>query len=386
MKPLVLDVETNPNAYAFNPNERLHMVGLRSSSGINVYDVEYSQKPYGDILKSIQSQIDDADIIVAFNAKFDLHWCRRYGIRFHHKKLWDLQYAEYCMSGQQWAYPDLDTSCKLRGIEGKSDWIATNYWEKGVKTTEIPWNELATYNEQDLKCEWDLFHEQVKVLQANPKLKRLIWYGCQDILVTEEMEANGIKYNVALSLREGEILAEESRRISDELYSLVVHSRDSGVDWNSPANLSAVLYGGIIKQPYREEYEFRYRDGRVAVKSRNSVRQVAFPRIVQPLKGSENTHGWSTDEGTLKRLKPSGTAKQVISHLLRKRELDKKVSTYYHGLPKLIGEMQWENETLHGQLNHCRAATGRLASSKPNQQNLDYKVRECIVSRFPMMK
>lgn len=385
MKPLVLDVETNTDAYAFNPNERLHVVGCYSSSSVDVYDIEYSFKPYGESLRSIQSQVDDADIIVAFNSKFDLHWLRRYGIKFHHKKLWDLQYAEYCMSGQQWAYPDLDTACLNRGIQGKSKYIAENYWDKGIPTTEIPWDELEAYNKQDLKCEWDLFHKQVELLQANPQLKRLIWYGCQDLLVTEEMEWNGIKYDVEKSVREGNLLVEESTNISKQLYSLG-GGYDGVVDWNSPANLSAVLYGGTVKQPYKESYEFKYRDGRVATKFRNSVRQVAFPRIVQPLKGTENTHGYSTDEGTLKKLKPSGTAKQIIGLLLKKRELDKKVSTYYHGLPKLIGEMKWENETLHGQLNHCRAATGRLSSTKPNQQNLDYKVRECIVSRFPMKR
>lgn len=158
------------------------------------------------------------------------------------------------------------------------------------------------------------------------------------------------------------------------------------INWGSPAHLSVILYGGEIKYEVKEEYDFVYANGRTAKKLRKAVKSYPLPRLVEPLKGSKNTHGFSTDEGTLKRLKASGKAKCIISLLLRKRELDKKVGTYYHGIPKLAKEMQWEDNLIHGQLNHCRAATGRLASSKPNQQNLDYEVRECIITRFPLQQ
>jgi DNA polymerase I-like protein with 3'-5' exonuclease and polymerase domains len=154
--------------------------------------------------------------------------------------------------------------------------------------------------------------------------------------------------------------------------------------WSSPSQLSAVLYGGTIKEEYKEEYEYTYKDGHVAKKLRNAVRELHFPQLVKPLPNTKNNNGYSTDEGTLKKLKSSGKAKQIISLLLRKRELDKAVGTYYHGLPKLIQEKGWEGNLIHGQLSHCRAATGRLSSKEPNQQNLDYGVRECIITRFPL--
>lgn len=384
-KYLVIDIE-GPifnNGHPFTPRNRLSLVGLFDGSSYHVYDIEHSGRPYGDAIKAIQALVDAADVLIAFNSKFDLHWLRRYGIKFLHKKLWCLQYAEFCISGQVWAYPDLQTASILRGGVGKSDYIEKNYWSKGIETIHVPWHELKDYNEQDCKVEWDLFWAQVEFLKANPQLKKLIWHGSQDLLVTEEMEWNGLKYDL-----------EKSKRIGDELLGMVGNC-DSDlskliypvpVDWASSQQVSAALYGGIIKEEYKEEYEFIYKDGRKARKLRNAVREHSLPRLVEPLRGSQGKKEgiFATDEGTLKRLKATGKAEQIISLLLRKRELDKKVGTYYHGFPNLYREKEWEDGILHGQLNHCRAASGRLSSNKPNQQNLEYGVRECIITRFPL--
>ena len=370
------------DGHPFAPRHRLSIIGCFDGTTFSVFDIEHSGKPYGEAIKRLQALVDGTDVIIAFNSKFDLHWLRRYGITFAHKKLWCLQYAEFCMSGQQWAYPDLHSASINRGGRGKSDYIESTYWNKGSDTVNIPLDELVAYNKQDCEVEWDLFQAHVAYLKDKPQLKKLIWYGSQDLLVTEEMEWNGIKYDHEKSQRIGDELLAEIRAIDHQLAQSVP---SVPVLWSSPADISAVLYGGIIKEHYKESYEFKYKDGHTAIKTRPAVREYKLPRLVDPLKGSENKKGYSTDEGTLKRLRPSGQAKQIISLLLRKRELDKKVGTYYHGFPKLAKEKEWEDGILHGQLNHCRAASGRLSSNKPNQQNLEYGVRECIVTRFPLI-
>lgn len=380
-KYLIIDVEGPLDGHPFTPAHRLSLIGLYDGHSYSLFDIEHTGTPYGPAIPQIQKIVDDCDVLVAFNSKYDLHWLRRYGIKFHHKKLWCLQYAEFCMSGQSWAYPDLDTSCKNRGLEGKSTYIADTYWNKGIDTVHIPWGELAEYNKKDLEIEWNLFWAHVEYLKDKPQLKKLIWYGCQDLLVTEEMEWNGIKYDTEKSLSIGDSLLVESRSMDAKLGEFTM---GVPVLFSSPAQLSALLYGGVIHEETKEPYTFYYKDGRTAEKVRKMVKEHTLPRLVEPLKGTKNANGFSTDEGTLKRLKANGKAKQIIELLLRKRELDKKVGTYYHGIPKLARERQWENNLIHGQLNHCTAATGRLASQKPNQQNLDYSVRECIVTRFPL--
>jgi DNA polymerase I-like protein with 3'-5' exonuclease and polymerase domains len=382
-KYLVVDIEGPLDGHAFTARHRISLVGLFDGSAYHVFDIEHSGRPYGEAIKSIQALVDVADVLIAFNSKYDLHWLRRYGIKFLHKRLWCLQYAEFCIHGQMWPYPNLEESSLLRGGIGKSDYIEKNYWSKGIDTINIPWQELVEYNEQDCKVEWDLFWAQVKYLKDKQQLKKLIWHGCQDLLVTEEMEWNGLKYDHEKSLNIGNDYLAESGNID---VALAKFTDGVPVLFTSPADLSALLYGGTIKEEYKEEYDYVYKDGRTARKLRKAVREHVLPQLVEPLKGSKGKKEgqYSTDEGTLKRLKATGKAQQIISLLLRKRELDKKVGTYYHGLPKLAAEKEWEEGLLHGQLNHCRAASGRLSSSHPNQQNLEYGVRECIITRFSL--
>lgn len=378
MKPLVVDVEGQADGHVFNYNHKMFMLGLYNGKEKWQFPIEWDDKPYGHHIKEAQEIIDAHDILIGANFKYDLQWGRRYGLQTQARNIWCLQYAEYVLSGQTWRMPDLDTACKNRGIEGKVPWD----WSKPFNS--YPWEEAAAYNGKDLEIEFALFQKQVEFLQDKPQLKRLIWNGCQDIAITAEMEWNGLKYDHDLSLRKGHEILQEVVRVQMALSNLVGIPQ---VNWGSPSHLSAVLYGGEISYIEKEPFLFTYKDPRRPPinKMRKVETVLKLPRLVEPLKGSENTNGFSTDEGILKRLKATGKAKDVIELLLESRGLNKLVGTYYHGIPKLATEMCWESGIVHGQLHHCVTQTGRLSSSKPNQQNIDYGVRSCLVSRFPLL-
>lgn len=385
MKPLVIDVEGSMDGHVFNYNHKMYMLGLYNGEEKWVFPIEWDSLPYGGHIQHAQGIIDRHDLLIGANFKHDIQWCRRYGLKTQHKKIWCLQYAEFIMSGQTWRMPDLDTACKNRGLEGKIDTIKLNYWDKGLEINSAPWEEAVAYNSRDLEIEFRLFEAQKTELQDNVRLKRLIWNGCQDLHITAENEWNGLKYNTDLSLRRGNEILLEMAKIEGQLTALagVPH-----INWGSPAHLSALLYGGEVAYTEIEPYLFTYADPKRAPvnKTRKVKKLLLLPRLVEPLKGSENDNGWSTEEGTIQRLKATGLARDIIDLLLVRRGLSKLVGTYLHGLPKLAKSMNWENDIIHGQLHHCVAQTGRLASSKPNQQNLDHRVRDCIISRFPLTK
>lgn len=385
MKPLVIDVEGSMDGHVFNYNHKMYMLGLYNGEEKWVFPIEWDSLPYGGHIRHAQGIIDRHDLLIGANFKHDIQWCRRYGLKTQHKKIWCLQYAEFCLSGQTWRMPDLDTACKNRGLEGKLDTIHVNYWDKGLEINAAPWDEACAYNRRDLEQELALFRKQVEVLQGTPQLKRLIWNGCQDLHITAEAEWNGLKYDTDLSLRRGNDILLEMAKIEGQLTALagVPH-----INWGSPAHLSSLLYGGEVPYTEIQSYTFTYANPKrpPANKTRKAKKLLLLPRLVEPLKGSENDNGFSTEEGILQRLKATGKARDIIDLLLTRRGLGKLVSTYLHGLPKLAKEMNWENDIIHGQLHHCVAQTGRLASSKPNQQNLDYRVRDCIISRFPLTK
>lgn len=385
MKPLVIDVEGSMDGHVFNYNHKMYMLGLYNGEEKWVFPIEWDSLPYGSHIRHAQGIIDRHDLLIGANFKHDIQWCRRYGLKTQHKKIWCLQYAEFVMSGQTWRMPDLDTACKNRGLEGKIDTIKLNYWDKGLEINSAPWEEAVAYNGRDLEIEFRLFEAQKRELQDNVRLKRLIWNGCQDLHITAEAEWNGLKYDTELSLRRGQGILLEVARIEEGLSALVGVPH---INWGSPAHLSALLFGGPLKFIESEAFTFTYKDSKrpPVNKTRKVNKVLTLPRLVEPLKGSENTHGYSTDESVLKRLRATGTARDIIESLLQIRGLNKLVSTYLHGIPKLAVEMGWEGNVVHGQLHHCVAQTGRLASSKPNQQNLDYRVRDCIISRFPLTK
>lgn len=374
MKPLVIDCETTSNhdGHPFDPLNKLLFIGLFNGVEHHLLNVEFAElRPYGDILKRAQEVIDSHDLLILFNAKFDLHWLRRYGIKTKHKKIWDLQYAEFCLSGQTWKMPDCDTSCKNRGLVGKHPFDFT------VSHTEQAWK---TYLTQDLSCEYELFQVQTELLKTAPLLKKLIWNGCQDIAITQEMEWNGLKYDFEKSLEMGDAILRDIELVNGALYSLFPTPH---VNWGSPEHVSAILYGGKVSYEEAEPFIFTYKNGKTKEKLKKTEKFLEFERVVEPIKGSglKKDGLFSTEEGYLRKLKCYGKAKEIVGLLLKSREYNKRVSTYFHGIPAMAEKYGWDG-VIHGQLNHCVAATGRLSSSKPNQQNLEQGVRECLVTRF----
>ena len=383
MKALCLDAETTifERGTPFAQRNKLCLVGTFGSNTSSTFDIEYSGNPYGATLLEIQSTINRADLLVFFNAKFDLHWLRRYGIEFQDKKIWDCQYAHFLLTGQEIKYPSLDGVLTYYNLPLKYDVVKLEYWGKGIDTPDIPLEVLQPYLRQDVVSTWKVFQRQIEDLKDNEQLKKAIWWGCQDLLVTEEMEWNGLKFDIELSKQLGDKCLEDIREIDAKLQKVYDNPH---INWNSGDHLSAVLYGGKFRYPGKETVKRVLKSGKETFHSRNVTLEETLPTLVEPLKGTNlKKEGYfETNEGVLKSLRAYGKAKEIISLVLERAKIEKKVGTYYHGFPKLYVEKDWSDNILHGQLNHCVAKTGRLSSSAPNQQNLDEGIKQCLISRF----
>ena len=131
---LPLDVETNTlnKGNPFSIGGKLVVVGL----GNKIYKPEQKQE--------IQEIINNVQMLVGFNIKFDLHWIRKLGIRFNHVRVWDCQLAEFILTGQRNTYPSLDDLASKYGLGSKLDVVKTEYWEKGIDTDQIPEGNLLS--------------------------------------------------------------------------------------------------------------------------------------------------------------------------------------------------------------------------------------------------
>lgn len=371
MKIYVVDTETtiSNNGNPFDTTNRMVCIGV------------------GDVwnrTKSVHYNFDEVTLeeeclIVAFNAKFDLHWLRRYNKLPEKFYVWDLQLWEFMDSAQLNAYPALNDVSVKRGFGEKLDKVKEEYWNKGIDTGDIPHDVLTEYTLQDVQLELDLFLWQ---MQQRPTWFNLFLAQCQDLIVLEEMEWNGLTLDKEKCDKEALKVQIEIKDIELEL-----SERCPGVplNYNSDDHMSAYLYGGIIYVEERVPIG-QYKTGNKIGQTRFKVlvREYPLERLVEPVKGSElKKEGmFSTSEEILRKLKPNKKVKRILELLKRRSQLAKLYSTYLIGFPKLMLEMNWEGNEVHGQFNQVRASTGRLSSSNPNLQNIAPEFAKLFVSRY----
>ena len=384
MSHIVLDVETtiSNKGNPFDMTNKLCYVGLGRNQQVNLYDIEFSPEPYKSLLLTIQDTVDSSSMIVGFNLKFDLHWLARYGINLTASRVWDCQLVHFILTGQQNPYPSLNSVAEYYNLESKLDEVKSQYWNNGIDTTEVPEELLRDYLTQDVNLTEQIMIKQMEELNNKPHLKRLVSLHNQDLLVLQEMEFNGIIYNYNKSIVLGDELEEQIDKLDKKLFQ---HHGVADFNPNSNEHLSSFLYGGRIKLRHQVPVGW-YKSG--ARKGQEKLAwqeyEVELPRRMVPLKGSELQKDgfYSTDEKTLRSLKPSKEGKEILQTILTRAELEKRKSTYYQGLVKLIDENNWNKGEIHGQLNQCVARTGRLSSSRPNLQNFDGEIKTLFTSRY----
>lgn len=381
---LILDVETtiSNKGNPFDETNKLCYVGLLDTSH-NLFSIEYNDQPYKKHLEEIQSRIDDAEVLVGFNLKFDLHWLRKYGINFMGKRLWDCQLVHFILTGQQYPYPSLNSVAAYYNLGSKLDVVATEYWANKIDTPNIPADILEEYLLGDLQLTQKVYEKQQEEFALCTKpMQRLISLHNQDLMVLQEMEYNGLIFDETKSTELGKELQTQITLLNKSLseYHKLVEFNPS-----SNEHLSVLMYGGTIKVKRREVIGlFKTGDRKGQAKEKWVEHEIKFDRLVSPLKGSELTKEgyFSTDEATLKSLRGTKYAKELVELILTRATLEKRLTTYYTGLVDLRTSMNWPVNKLHGQLNQCVARTGRLSSSRPNLQNFDGEIKQLFGSKY----
>lgn len=386
MNYLILDVETTTKngGNPFDPDNRLCIVSYATPTESGWVKVEYDDEPYGHALETISRLVASADILVGFNFKFDLHWLRRYGIEVGERRIWDCQLVAFILSHQSETFPSLDGEAERYGLGSKSGDIASKYWSNGVDTPDIPLKELTDYAVTDAELTRSLFLKQHELVSNESRAFRsLVSLHNADILVTCEMEYNGILLDVARCLEEAEKIREQVRVIDIELRDFFQHD---WINFESPKQLSAILFGGTIERDRREQVGVYKTGAKVGLPRYKVIREShRFEGVAKPTEKQRLTAGYyTTSEDHLRSIKSGGKrVRAILDTLLRRSKLEKLRGTYYEGLPELISTMGWRDGYIHGQINHCIARTGRTSSSKPNLQNQPPEIDALIRSRFP---
>ena len=370
MTYLVLDVETTTfqKGNPFSRCNKLVVVGIGNYLGIDK--------------EVIQKEIDSTKLLVGFNIKFDLHWLRNYELDFSRCAVWDCQLAAFLLSGQSTPYPSLNGVSSLYDLGSKLDVVLEEYWNKGIDTDQIPQEVLYEYLQQDLLLTEQVYHHQKKLFESEPQLYKLFRLQCQDLLVLQEMEYNGMLFDVVSADKQAVI--EEQRQLEIEK-ELKEGYENIPINFQSRDHLSCYLYGGTIVDEARMPVGI-YKTGAKVGLPRYKIVEYKYelPQLIKPPKGSELKKDgyYATDEGTLRSITASKQARHKLDLILERSKSSKLIGTYYRGIPELIKTMDWPDGTLHGNFNQCVATTGRLSSSRPNLQNFAGEVDKLLVSRF----
>lgn len=374
MKILALDTETTTKNKG-NPYDSRNKLVCYSAIrvGAPAWADKWGEQAYVDLTEEIL----EADTVIGFNFKFDAHWLTKEGIDFSSVKIWDVQIAEFILSCQTNRFPSLNDTCIKYGIPVKEDVVKTEYWDKGLDTTDVPWEILSSYAAHDASITLQCYHAQIKLM--TPQQIKLCQLQCQDMMILMEMEQNGLPFDEELCQLRAVELDDKISTINTELTQIYP---SVPINFGSNDHLSAFLYGGVVKEDGKEHIGF-FKSGVKAgqPKYKNIVIEHQLPRLYQPLKGSEMAKegNFATDEGTLRKLKGK---KGVLDKILELSKLEKLNGTYYRGLTKLREEMHWEKGILHGQFNQTTAISGRLSSSRPNLQNFATELQDVFISRY----
>ena len=393
MNITAIDTEctTSNKGNPFDQTNKLCAIAGRASTELGLsawaHKIEHDAEPYGEAITWWKVWLaEDVDLLVGFNLKFDLNWLHRYGIVYH-GRIWDCQLFEHFASSMLWIYPSLAESCVKRGVNGnKYEDIVTQYWDKGIDTTEIPWEIVEKRVTSDAILTYNLYIKQLDEYHTWSKARQnLFQLQCQDLLVLHEIERNGFHYDEEKGKEEAGKTQCVLDTITHAIHALI---RDTRPNLNSNVHVSAILYGGTVA--YKRQIEDgTYKTGQKVGQTRLRwiAEEVVYPRLVIPFKDSETEKEgvWSVDKNMLGRylLKKLGKIpRTLIMLLLQHANESRKLSTYLEGLSKTIAQMHWEPNMLHGTINQVTVRTGRTSSSRPNIQNLAGDLKFLFTSRY----
>ncbi len=217
---------------------------------------------------------------------------------------------------------------------------------KDLDMKSIPLEKLARYACEDADITWQLAEKLLP--QITERKLDLIYKEVEAPLlpVLIKMEAEGIKVNEPALSEIGTQLGALLENLTTQIYQ----EAQKEFNLNSPKQLGEILF--------------------------NELKLVEKPKKTK-------TGQFKTDEQTLSQLAPKHP---IVANILSYREAAKLKSTYVDALPNHIAP---HSGRIHSHFHQVLTATGRLASSDPNLQNIPIRseagrsIRGAFVPRGP---
>lgn len=338
-----MDLETTnlEKGSALNPANSLVLWCARHSNGARGSG---DSSNIGQLIK----WIEDCDFIVAHNAKFELQWLQRHGLKPGWTLVFDTMLAEKVLAGNRRMPFDLDEVASRYGLENKEE-IVKAWIHGGVCPSEIPPQRLKAYCDQDVDITFELFRKQLVLLEER-KLLPIVFTRCLTCMVLSDIEKNGMFLDKEAVEKEYHKTLVESRNILGK-----IHDETGGINLRSPKQVGEFLYDNL---GFQEICDYKG----------------------NPLKTDGGAR--RTDEPTIAQLKARTPAQKrflelYLSSVPYKKALD--TLTKFHECAQ-AGDLLYFNFNQHIAVTHRLSSNGRLPY-KVQGQNIDRAFKALFKAR-----
>jgi DNA polymerase I-like protein with 3'-5' exonuclease and polymerase domains len=426
----------------FEPNNSLTMVGMLTDQGNKaIVTFDHSEEPTtGFGREMVQDWLDQATIIIAHNAAYDLLWLWESGFKYD-GPVFDTMLGEYVLQRGQKEPLSLEACAERYQLDTKKQDTLKEYFKKGYSTRDIPYNELCEYLSADLHATQQLSDKLMRQLMTeSSSLMDTVTLTNQVCVTLARIYQRGFKVDMDVLEEVRQEFEQEKCQLIDDLQ---VHVRrvmgDTPINLNSPEQLSWVIYGRkVINKtdwatqidPYMGDKEFSdllatgtqrlYRTTAVQCRACNGTGYIRKTKkngqpFAKPSKCPEchtegylfnptdklagfkfkppsakwaSANGFSTSKNNLQLLeavaksKGMDTAVEFLSKVKRLSAVDTYLSSFVDGIKNYTKQ----DGMLHVSLLQHRTATGRLSGANPNMQNMPrggtFPVKKVFVSRW----
>ena len=273
---------------------------------------------------------DPAVELCGQNTKYDWLVLGAHGLQLP-PPAFDTMVASFCAAGSQRRHSLDSLALHYFGLKKIPTTELIGTGQKQITMAEVPLEEVAEYACEDADFTWRVKAPLERELEAGAAQALFHDLEMPLVPVLGAMEARGIRLDVALLEAAGASMESELEKLVWDIQEL------AGENFN--VNSTKVL-GEVLFEKLRIQ----------------DAAGVKRPRRTKT--------GWATDAETL--AGKYGDV-EIVRHVLEYREVAKLKSTYVDALPRYVNP---DTGRVHCSFSQVSAATGRLASSDPNLQNI----------------
>lgn len=260
-KTLVLDLETTvqflegntKDNSPFHPDNKIVSAHFAWVEGDEIGDCKtlifhHNEQGSPDDPAELRKALEEADVIVAHNAKYDILYLQESGFQIP-PEVYCTMIGEYVLARGQVIEKSLEAIAERRDVTRKKSDLIDGYFKQGIGFEAMPLASVIEYAEADVQSCGEIFLSQKRDYDSpeNSGLMPVVDLMNEMLLFLCEIEGNGICISLdTLSSVEQDYVAEKSQ-IEERLNEIIRDVMgDTPINLQSGADMSKVIYSRMV--------------------------------------------------------------------------------------------------------------------------------------------